>query len=323
MRRFLLGCSVFVLVGAGAALGAARSNGATVGSDLTLVSPKGALASGQTFTIVLHSDTLTEQIRLESDLGQSHKPVVAAPDASGDYRFAEDVGTTEGGGSYTFEAYPADQADAPGTLLLKFTLGVEPKLYSMQAVHDRRSTLMAPGCTVCVIRDPRGDTHGGPPDISSFSVSYKAGWVSAKIVTYDFAASGYGSRPCVNGWAQNVQFTVGCFGGPHYGQVFGNRACVHPDSAGDCGSAHMSVGAHVTSYRFPVSVLRRTNQLPLQVWVVYPGDRLMDTVPNAVNLGQRSGLDCYVVLQVKKGTPRNYSFGKSLCSQAGTVVAKP
>jgi hypothetical protein len=318
--------AALILLGAALLLAPAAVSPARVvadTSDLTVVSPKGSIANGQTFTIVLHSGTLTEQIRLESDLGQSHKPQVSAPDANGNYHFREKIGKIEGGGSYTFEAYPADEADAPGTLLLKFTLGVEPKVYAMQAVHDGRSTLKAPGCTVCVIRDPRGDTHGGPPDIRSFSASYKAGWVSIRIVTYDIVSTGHGQHPCINGSAQNFQFGLGCFEGPHYGKVFGNQACVHPDGAGDCGSAHMSLHGHVTSYRFPVKVLRRSMQLPLQVWVVYTGDQLKDTVPNAVTLGQRNALDCYVVLQVRKEAPRDYSFGKSLCSQTGTVTAKP
>jgi hypothetical protein len=318
MRRTAL-----ALLAAALVLAPAAAAGRTGASDLTLVKPTGSIVYGPKFAIVLHSDTLTERIRLESDQVASKTLHVASPDANGDYRFSESVGKTEGGGSYAFKAYPADQPDGADNLLLEFTLGVEPKPYAIQAVHDGRSTLKAPGCSVCVIRDPRGDTHGGPPDIESFRVAYRAGWVSIRIVTYDAVGPGHGQHPCINGWAQNDQFSVGCFEGPHYGKVFGNKACVHPDAAGDCGSAHMSLHGHVTSYRFPVKVLRRAKQLPLQVWVVYSGDQLKDTVPNAVTLGQRNALDCYVVLQIAKGKPGDYSFGKSLCSQAGTVTKKP
>ena len=263
---------------------------------------------------------------LESDVGQAYAPRFSTTDANGDYHFAENI---THGGTYHFQAYPASEADAPGTLLLSFSLVVGPalKVVAIQSPFNAFTGLKAPGCSVCLIRDPRDDTHGGGPDIASFSIAYKGGWVSIKLVTYDTVRAGHGEHPCINGMSLDkgsaTQFGLGCFEGPHVGKIFGNGECVHPDGEGDCGSAHMLLSGHTTSYRFPVAALKHSRQLALQAWVLASGDRLEDTVPNVVRLGNLNKPNCYVIVQIKSGSSGDYQSGKSLCSQAGVVTARP
>jgi hypothetical protein len=70
------------------------------------------------------------------------------------------------------------------------------------------------------------------------------------------------------------------------------------------------------------SAFRSAKQVLWQVWVLYPGDTLKDTVPNVVHLGN-DPRNCFVVAQLRPGSPGDYVFGTTPCSQHTVVTAKP
>ncbi|HVS86089.1 MAG TPA: hypothetical protein VHD91_10700 [Gaiellaceae bacterium] len=288
-------------------------------SDLVLLSPEGPTVNAQKFTIVLHSDTLRQKLRLEQGPTNSF----STPDANGSFHFAEKI---EHGGTYDFTAYIA--GDQTFQVLLRFSLGVQPTLYAIQSLGSK-TTLMAPGCSVCHIRDPRGDTKGGPPDLASFDVSVANGWITFRVTAYDGIRFGDRQIPCVEGsvptGGSNRFFFLGCStasGIPHTGRLVGG--CVRPDRNHECGAVRTSFpDSRTVMYRIRAQQLGKPSQIAVQAWILYAGDRLMDTIPNVVHLGNAHTTNCFVILQLRKGVPGDYEFGKSECSQAVVGTAKP
>lgn len=251
---------------------------------------------------MLHTDTPgAGAVRLECECGESSKPETSAEDASGNYHFPF-VSPTKNGGTYTFTADLVARPDP----LLTFKLGVEPRPTAIQS-PGWKGGLAAPGCSVCVIRDPHGDNRGGSPDIASASSAHVGGWVTFKIVTFGPVRSGF--PPCVTGWIvrgrRNASFNVCTL--PRFARL---RARVsYPN-------------ARTIVYRVRASAFRSAKQVLWQVWVLYPGDTLKDTVPNVVHLGN-DPRNCFVVAQLRPGSPGDYVFGTTPCSQRTVVTAKP
>jgi hypothetical protein len=267
--------------------------------SLRLVRPLGPIVTKQRFAIVLHSDTPDAgAVRLDCTCGHFFRPQTSAEGATGDYRFA--LATPRYGGTYAFSATLVGQ-DTP---LLNFTLGVEPPPTAIQALEHG---LVAPGCTVCVIRDRSGDDRGGSPDIASASSTYAHGSVTFRIVTYGSVRSGY--PPCVTGWIVK---------GPHASSY---NVCALPRFAQL--PAHVSYpNDNTIVYRVRAAAFRSPKQFTWQVWVLYPGDTLKDTVPDVVHLGN-DPRNCSVVVQLRTGSPSDYIFGKDPCSQRPVVRATP
>jgi hypothetical protein len=73
-----------------------------------------------------------------------------------------------------------------------------------------------------------------------------------------------------------------------------------PGANDDCGSAHMAFpNSHATVYR--VTPVR-------QAWVLYPGDRPKDTVPDSVRLDNTGPTPtCWVRRQLRARLPTKYT----------------
>ncbi len=207
-----------------------------------------------------------------------------------------------------------------------FTFDVQPPPTALQNLGGGR-LLNAPGCFACVIRDPRGDDHGGPPDIKSVSSTFKNGWITFTFVTYDAVSAGHGGHPCIDGITRpgphESGFGAGCFEGPHTGMIFG-AVCAHPDANQDCGSAHMAFpNSHTTVYHFRPAQIGNPASFYWDAWVLYPGDVFKDTAPSS---GERpgpgqAGVYCQVKQQLKRQPPSAFSWGKNLCRQ--NLVPQP
>jgi len=208
---------------------------------------------------------------------------------------------------------------------LSFT--VIPPVTAVQ--ESSAGSLTAPGCFSCVVMDPRGDDHGGPPDIKSVSSLYAHGWIVFTFVTYDTVSPAHGEHPCLFGYTSSGPnergFDAGCFEGPHTGMVFGNACGSRQDAAGDCGSAHMSFpNNHTTGYRFRPSQIGNPVSFLWDAAVLYPGDVFKDTAPSAgarPGPGQQ-GLFCAVKQQLRREPGGGYGWGRRRCSQALVVTAK-
>jgi len=201
-----------------------------------------------------------------------------------------------------------------------FTFTVVPQVTPIQEYGGGSGELTAPGCFTCTIRDARGDGRNAPPDIKSVTSTYRNGWIVMTFVTYDSVSPRHGGHPCIQAitrpGANQVGFGAGCFEGPHVGMIFGQACGKHVDANGDCGSAHMSFpNSHTTVYRFRPSQIGKPASFFWQAWVLYPGDRLEDTVPNEVSL-RRNGLNCWVKQQLRPQPASAYGWGRNRCAQA-------
>ncbi len=198
-----------------------------------------------------------------------------------------------------------------------FAVPVEPPVTAIQQFGGG-SALIAPGCTTCVIHDPRGDDKGSPPDIATATSKYRNGWVTITIVTYDTVTAAHGGHPCIQAWTipyggRSHSFGLGCFEGPHLGMVYGDGSCPHSDANDDCGTAHESFpNTRTTRYRFRPAQIGSPPAFDWQAWVLYPGDQLKDTVPANVQLGN-TGLNCWVKQQLRVQPPEAYSFARNPC----------
>ncbi len=199
-----------------------------------------------------------------------------------------------------------------------FAFTVVPRVTPIQEYRGG-GELAAPGCFTCTIRDARGDDRNGPPDLKSVTSTYRNGWIVMTLVTYDTVSSGQGGHPCIQAitrpGANQVGFGAGCFEGPHVGMIFGEACGKQADANGDCGSANMSFpNSHTTVYRFRPSQIGKPASFFWQAWVLYPGDRLGDTVPNEVSLGM-NGLNCWVKQQLRPQPATAYRWGRNRCAR--------
>jgi len=105
--------------------------------------------------------------------------------------------------------------------------------------------------------------------------------------------------------------------------IFGDVCGARVDANEDCGSAHMSFpNGHTTVYRFRPSQIGNPSSFFWQAWVLYPGDRIEDTVPNQVVLGNRRGLNCWIKQQLRSQRASSYGWGRNRCSQTGVVTTR-
>jgi hypothetical protein len=291
---------------------------------LQLVKPKQAVITRKRFTIVVRATgPADEPISIKLTADQGHGQPITRTGPSGSFSFPERASQ---GGVYRFTA-DATAGSLTAHLPLSFT--VEPPLTAIQAWENGRgASIIAPGCSTCVITDPRGDTHRGPPDIKSVKSTYRKGWVTITIVSYDTVSAAHGRHPCVGAWTvprtatRNHWFGFGCQEGPHLGKIWA-QSCPHADAYGDCGSAHESFpNSHTTRYRFRPSQLGKIAAFYWQTLVEVSDNDIRDTVPNTFTLGG-SGTNCWVKEQLVAQDPGAYSFGKSRCSQKGVVTKKP
>jgi hypothetical protein len=199
-----------------------------------------------------------------------------------------------------------------------FTFTVVPRVTPIQE-YGRGGELTAPGCFTCTIRDARGDDRNAPPDIKSVTSTYRNGWIVMTFVTYDSVSPDHGVHPCIQAitkpGANQVGFVAGCFEGAHIGMISGEACGKHADANGDCGSAHMSFpNSHATVYRFRPSQIGKPASFFWQAWVLYPGDRLGDTVPTEVSL-RMNGLNCWVKQQLRPQPAGAYRWGRNRCAR--------
>jgi hypothetical protein len=291
---------------------------------LQLVKPKPGIVTKKRFTIVVQATGPEgEQITVKLRSNQGDIPPATRTGPSGSFSFP--VHGDAQGGIYRFTV---DATAGSLTAHLPISYKLEPPVTAIQAWEGR--AVFAPGCSTCVINDPRGDTHRGPPDIKSVKSTYRHGWVTITIATYDTVSSAHGRHPCVQAWTiprgvpRNQGFGFGCQEGPHLGKIwFPNGGCPHGDAYGDCGSAHESFpNSHTTRYRFRPSQLGKVYGFYWQVLVEVSDNDIRDTVPNQVSLSG-SGRNCWLREQLVKQGPGAFSFGKNPCSQKGVVTKKP
>jgi hypothetical protein len=288
------------------------------GLKLTLVSPKTVVHSAR-FTISIRLQGATQPVRLTVGSPQAGGTTSAQRGSNGVYRFAERV---TNGGRYLFGAR-ATSGSKSGRL--DFAVTAEPPVTGVQ---DPGGQLTAPGCSVCVVRDPRGDNKGAAPDLASATSNVANGWVTLTVTAYDAvrnAAAGAG-HPCIVGWplgtsGRRTQMSMGCFTGPHAGKIFGG--CPRPDGAGDCGPVQMSYpDVHTIRYRFRAVQLGNPPALAWQAWILYPGDQLKDTIPSVAHLGNDPAPNCEIIQQLRRQGAGAYRFGRGRCPQAGVTARR-
>jgi hypothetical protein len=275
-------------------------------TTIVLVSPKdGSVVHTPKVTITLKvtSNVSVRSVNIEgSDAGRG---------ANGLWSIAERVDP----GKQTIRV-AADDGSAEAHKAFTFT--VVPRVTPIQE-YGRGGELSAPGCFTCTIRDARGDDLNAPPDIKSATSIYRNGWIVMTLITYDRVSPGHGGHPCVQAitrpGSNQVGFGAGCFEGPHVGMIFGEACGKRADANGDCGSANMSFpNSHTTAYRFRPSQIGKPASFLWQAWVLYPGDRLEDTVPNQVSLGM-NGLNCWVKQQLRPQPATAYRWGRNRCAR--------
>lgn len=258
---------------------------------VTRVKPRGSIVTSQKFAIVVHADAPgAGPIRLGCDgcTGWYHDRT-ASEDSNGNYRFS--VSAPKNGFAATFTPHFVGSDDA----LLRIKLAIEPPVAVIQRGNAR------PGCSVCLVRDPAGDNRGGSPDIASASSSYKGGWVTFTVTTYGSVRSGW--PPCIVGWIPKGTHTT----------PFNICRLPKPSQM----PARISYpNSHTVVYRVKPSAFGGAKAFTWQVWVLYPGDSLRDTVPNASYLGN-DPRNCFMVEQLRPGRPDDYVFDKNPCSQQG------
>ncbi len=296
----------------------------TLTLELVKPKPKPGIVTKRRFAIVVRAtgpEGQTISLKLSSD--QGHSPPVTRTGPSGTFSFPVHAGSQ--GGVYRFTV---DATAGSLTAHLGLSYTVEPPVTAIQA-WERGATLFAPGCSTCVIHDPRGDTRRGPPDIESATSTYRHGWVTITILTYDTVSAAHGRHPCVQAWTvprtepRNHWFGFGCQEGPHLGKIWSDGSCPHADAYGDCGSAHESFpNSHTTRYRFRPAQVGKIAAFYWQTLVEVSDQDIRDTVPNTFTLSS-SGTNCWVKEQLVRQGPGAYSFGKSRCSQKGVVTKRP
>jgi hypothetical protein len=206
-----------------------------------------------------------------------------------------------------------------------FAFTVVPRVTAIQGFTSPGS-LTAPGCTTCSIRDAPGDDRSAPPDIESATSTYTKGTIVITLVTYGTISPGHGGHPCIDASTRQgpheLGVTAGCFEGPHTGTIFGAVCGRHLDANQDCGPAHMSFpNSHTTVFRFRPSQIGNPSAFFWQAWVLYPGDRVEDTVPNQVVPGREGGPNCWIKQQIRAQPASSYGFGRNRCRQTGVVEA--
>ena len=266
----------------------------TAAVTVTRVKPHRSIVTRRKFAIVLHADAQgAAQIRLGCDgcTGWYHD-IKASEGAAGNYRFP--ISAPKNGFTATFTPSFVGIGDP----LLHIKLGVEPPAAVIQRGTAR------PGCSVCKVRDPSGDNRGGSPDISSVSARTKNGFVTFTVTSYGSVRSGW--PPCIVGWVQKPTTQS---------QPFNVCSLPKPSRI----PAKVSYpNSHTVAYRVKASAFGRAKTITWQVWVLYPGDSLRDTVPNATYLGN-DPRNCFIVEQLRPGAPADYVFGTNPCSQRGVV----
>jgi hypothetical protein len=140
------------------------------------------------------------------------------------------------------------------------------------------------------------------------------------FVTYGPVSPRHGDHPCIHAITRpgqnQVGFDAGCFEGPHAGMIFGDACGKSADANGNCGSAHMSFpNSHTTAYSFRPSQVGNPASFFWQAWVLSPGDRIEDSVPNEVTQGM-NGLNCWVKQQLRPQPASSYGWGRNRCAQA-------
>jgi len=311
----LLAVLAGVLVGSGVAPASGEL-------QITLVKPvAGSTVYGNSFKVVVRvvgGGGETIHVSLEADA-----PVASSTASGPDGTFTLRQRFNQAG-AFTFTVN-AQAGQLTGHLSFKLT--VEPKVTAIQTQEGR---LVAPGCRICVIRDPRGDNFGDLPDIVSASSKYSRGWLVHRIVTYG-AITTAGGPTCLEAsyrYSPNQQSHYGfgiCSGtgGAHSRVLFG------PCRPGKetCGSGHLAFpNPHTMVVRFRPSQIGNPRSYYWDVWVLYPGDQLKDAAPSRGGphgipaRGSRAPY-CLVRQEIRPDAARDYYFGKSSCSQRWVVKA--
>jgi hypothetical protein len=283
---------------------------------IALVSPRaGSIVHTQRFPIVLRvTDPEGARIRVEIQLP---RPVTL----SGPPGVFRTTGLAQVSGRIRLGVRASDGVHLT---IRSFVLTVEPPVSAVQELGGG-GVLVAPGCRTCVIRDPRGDDHGGPPDIESASSTYAQGWLISTIVTYDTVSAA--RHPCIEadvppGYGRKSGgFSVGCFSGPQGPKVQAGGCDVNYG----CGPVRLSFpNAHTTTIRYRPAQLGNPVAFYWDAWVLYPGDQLKDSAPSNPGLPTpRSRFAyCEVKEQLRPQPASAYGWGKNRCSQKLVSSAK-
>ncbi|HEX5449115.1 MAG TPA: hypothetical protein VFW85_03570 [Gaiellaceae bacterium] len=261
------------------------------GLKVTFISPKAnATVTTQAFKVHVRVTGTKAKARVRISAGNQTKTVTGSAPAV-----------------FSFKQGGYVQLEAVATSGSKSGRAVERIAHQPPITAVQGNGAIKPGCRICVVKDAHGD--GSAPDLASAGATVSGAWVTFTVTAFDSI--------------RNAGENQGHPGLVIYPQVNGRVHGLTVGSGGDRDvPAQISYpNVHTMRFRVRVSAFGKATALLWQVWALYPGDNLRDTLP--FGTPSNDPRNCFIATQLVRQPPNAYEFGTNSCSQAGVVTAKP